>query len=304
MSFSPVDAVGLVGPSVAANAASRTAGNADRDRVLVPLFDRSRAALADQIRVAGTLARATGAALQVVALVRIPPQAPLGLSRCFVGADDRERLDWAVAEAEAHATDVAGELLVGRRPSSRVRNVVRESDVDTVVLPGESTGGRLRRSETERLAAAADCEVVTVNGRRGYDEVPSILLPVAGGPHSELAADVARQIAAADDAWVDVLHVVEEGAGTARRREAEECLEAAYRRVGRPETTTTWVLEADDPTEAIVEQSRYYELTVVGAPTTGRLRRLVYGSTSRTVGTDAESVVLSARSADAAAIHD
>lgn len=304
MRFSPVDAVSLAEPSDSPNAAPRTAETADRDRVLVPLFDRSRAALADQLRVAGTLARATGAALRVVVPVRIPPQAPLALDRCFVGADDRERLDWAVTEAEAYATDVAGELLVGRRPGSRVRDCIRESDVDAVVLPGESTGGRLRRSETERIAAAVDCDVVTVNGRRGYDEVPSVLLPVAGGPHSGLAADVAGRIAAADDAWVDVLHVVGEGAGTARRRAARECVEAAARRVGRPETTTTWVLEADDPTEAIVEQSRYYELTVVGAPTTGRLRRLVYGSTSRTVGSDAESVVLSARSADAAAALD
>ncbi|NHN57531.1 MULTISPECIES: universal stress protein [Halorussus] len=304
MSFSPVDAVGLAEPSDSSNAASRTAESSERDRVLVPLFDRSRAALADQLRIAGTLARTTGAALRVVAPARIPPQAPLGLSHRFVGADDRERLDWGVAEAEAYATDVERELLVGRRPVSRVRDHIRDGDVDAVVLPGESTGGRLRRSETERLAADVDCDVVTVNGRRGYDEVPSILLPVAGGPHSGLAADVARQIAAANDAWVDVLHVVEEDAGEARRREAEECAEAAYRRIGRPETTTTWVLEADDPTEAIVEQSRYYELTVVGAPTTGRLRRLVYGSTSRTIGADAESVVLSARSADSTAFLD
>ncbi|WP_435180212.1 universal stress protein [Halorussus sp. AFM4] len=297
MSFSPVDAVGLAEPSDSSNAASRTAEDSDRGPVLVPLFDRSRAALADQIRVAGTLARATGAGLRVVAPVRIPARAPLGLSHRFVGEDDRERLEWAVTEAEGYATDVDRELLVGRRPVARVRDRIRNSDVDTVVLPGESTGGRLRRSETERLATDADCDVVTVNGRRGYDGVPSILLPVAGGPHSGLAADVARRVAAANGAWVDVLHVVEEGAGDARRREAEEYVAAARRRVGRPETTATWVLEAEDPTDAIVEQSRYYELTVVGAPTTGRLRRLVYGSTSRTVGTDAESVVLSARTA-------
>ena len=301
MSFSPADAVSLAEPNSSSNAASGTAGNPDRNQVLVPLFDRANAAVADQLRVAGTLARSTGAALRVIAPVRVPPQAPLGLSHRFVGEEDRERLERGVAEAETYATDVEGELLVGRRPVARVRNCIRESDVDTVVLPGESTGGRLRRSVTERLATDADCDVVTVNGRHGYDEVPSILLPVAGGPHSGLAADVAQQIAAANDAWIDLLHVVEEDAGKSRRREAEEYVETAYRRIGRPETTTTWVLEADDATEAIVEQSRYYGLTVVGAPTTGRLRRLVYGSTSRTVGTDAESVVLSARSADAAA---
>lgn len=297
MSPSSVGVVGLSERQDSPNDAPRIAGNLSGDHILVPLFDRANPVLADQVRVAGTLARTTGAALRVVAPVKIPLQTPLGLGHSLVEEGERKLLERGVAEAKTYSTSVEGEFLFGRRPLPSVRNLIRSSDVDTVVLPGESTGGGLRRSESKRLAADADCDVVTVNGRRGYDEAPSILLPVAGGPHSGLAVDVAQRIAAANDAWIDVLHVVDEDASETRRREAEEYVEAAYQRIARSETTTTWILEAENVTEAIVEQSRYYGLTVVGAPTSGRLRRFVYGSMSRTIGTDAESVVLSARTA-------
>lgn len=72
-------------------------------------------------------------------------------------------------------------------------------------------------------------------------------------------------------------------------------LETAQQRIARPEKTTTRLLEADDVADAIVEQSAYYELTVIGAPTTGRLRRLIFGSTNRSIRGSARSVVLSAR---------
>jgi nucleotide-binding universal stress UspA family protein len=125
--------------------------------------------------------------------------------------------------------------------------------------------------------------------------MPSILLPVAGGPHSGLATDVARQIAAECEAWVDVLHVVPETATARQRQRGRGYLETARQRLTRPEQTTTRLLEADDVADAIVEQSAYYELTVIGAPTTGRLRRFIFGSTNRRIRGSARSVVLSAR---------
>lgn len=111
-----------------------------------------------------------------------------------------------------------------------------------------------------------------------------------------MAAD-AQSIAADANAWIDVLHVVDEDAADRRRDEAAELVEDIYRRIARPETTTTWVLEAPDMVEAIAEQSRYYELTILGAPTKSRLRQFVSGSTNRSVRANARSVVLSARSA-------
>jgi nucleotide-binding universal stress UspA family protein len=189
------------------------------------------------------------------------------------------------AQAELHARGVVNGLL--RR--------IERYDIDNLVVPSESTSRLFRRGITERLSLRADCDVLTVNGQYGYEAVPSILLPVAGGPHSGLATDIAKRIAADCDAWVDVLHVVEQDATEHRREAAEACVKTAYHRIGRPDVTSTWVLEAEDIPEAIIEQSTYYGLTIVGAPTKGRLRQFIAGSTNRTIRDNARSVVLSAR---------
>ncbi|MFT4889384.1 MAG: hypothetical protein ACI9YT_000293 [Halobacteriales archaeon] len=54
----------------------------------------------------------------------------------------------------------------------------------------------------------------------------------------------------------------------------------------------TWLLEAEDVAEAIVEQSADYDATVLGALRKGRLRRFLFGSTTGAVQDRAESAVL------------
>jgi nucleotide-binding universal stress UspA family protein len=176
-----------------------------------------------------------------------------------------------------------------------VLHAARTHDVDTLVVPSGTGTGRLRKDATERIATHADADVVVVNGRRGFEKPPSILLPVAGGPHSGLAADVATTIATDCNAWIDILHVIDEDAPPHQREQAESLVDDIYHRITRPESTTTWVLEATDTTEALVEQSRYYGLAIIGAPTKGRLRRLIFGSTNTSVRKNAASVVLSVR---------
>lgn len=100
------------------------------------------------------------------------------------------------------------------------------------------------------------------------------------------------------------VHVVDEDASDHRREMVDAYLKAAYRRIARPETTTTWVLEAADATETIIEQSAYYGLTVIGAPTRSRLRRFVSGSTNRSIRNNARSVILSAQSNSASRFED
>lgn len=273
------------------------AGALEGDHVLVPLLNPEVPAVTDQIAVARALARTRGASLEVVNPVALPGPMPSQARSAVADDDDRELLDWALEEVDAGAGRVRGTVLYGRRVVDGVLEAVRSKDADTLILPRDSSKPVLRRGVTERLAIQADCDVVVVNGQPRYDSVESILLPVAGGPHSGLATDVARSVAAAHDAWIDVLHVVEPDASDERREAGERYVDAAYDRVDSPERASKWLLEADDAdtAETIVEQSQYYDVTVIGAPTAGRLHRLVYGSMNRAVRADAESLVLSAR---------
>ena len=259
------------------------------DCVLVPLLSSSEPAVTDQLRVATSLARSSGARLCVV-----DPTSgePTTYGPGLPSDAERELVDRAVQST----------LGVGRPGVLRTHALLNgiltataTADVGALVVPSGSDSGFLRQNLVERLALRAACDVVTVNGQRDYEAARSILLAVTDGPHSGPAADVTRRIAADTDAWIDVLHVVPPRATDRRRERAAECVDAAYDRVGRSDRTTTWVLEADSPADAIVEQSEYYGLTVLGAPTKGRLREFIAGSTSRTVRHGAESAVLSVR---------
>lgn len=272
-------------------ATPRVAGRFDGDHVLVPLLADDPRVVSDQLEVAVALARPTGAALTVTDLFDGTDQASVTYDAGEVDTDavrarafDRER-----------APSLASELRRTRDAVGGVLSTVRSGDVDTLVLPSEGGLRRVRTGVTTQIAAHADCDVVAANGRAGYGRVASVLLAVADGPHSGLAADVTRSVAADCDAWVDVLHVVGEDPDERRQQRATDLVDDIYRRIGRPETTTRWLLERDDVAATIAEQSRYYGLTVLGAPTKGRLRRLVAGSTNRSVRANARSVVLSVR---------
>jgi nucleotide-binding universal stress UspA family protein len=268
------------------------AGRFDGDHVLVPLLTSEMPVLADQLKVATTLSRATGATLSVVDSSTVPERTPGGTAR---DATDDALLDRVFDHTADPTPQLDGDFHHTRNVATGVLRAVRASNVDTLVLPSCSRSHRLRKRVVERIAMHAECDVVVVNGRPGYEEVPSILLPVAGGPNSGFAADLAQAIAADCDAWIDVLHVVDDDASAGRRDAAEELVDDVYHRIDRPETTTTWILEATDIAEAIIEQSRCYGLTIIGAPTKGRLRRFISGSTNRSVRTNAGSVVLSVR---------
>jgi nucleotide-binding universal stress UspA family protein len=263
--------------------------------ILVPLLTPAVPAVTDQLRVAATLARPTDAPVYVVDPLARPGQTPR-TSRFDPPEHERTLLEWAFEEVSPSTGHGNGRSLSTRNLVRGLLATTDANDVDTLVVPSGDGTGRLRRGLAERLALRADCDVVTVNGQRGFEPAPSILLGVAGGPHSGVATDVAMRIASDCDAWVDVLHVIPTDPSSGQRERAEATVRAAAERIDRPETTSTWILEADDSAGAIVEQSAYYELTVVGAPTKGPLRRLVTGSTNRSIRKDARSVVISARS--------
>lgn len=272
----------------------RIAGDLDGDDVLVPLLTEEVPTIRDQLRVAASLAAPSHAALHVANPIGISDRPPIQSRDELTAGDEQRLLEWAVEQVSTPASTGRRALSTHRLASNLVR-AVRAADVDTLVVPSGSAVGQLRRGLVDRLARYADCDVITVNGRQGYGPVPSILLAVADGPHSGLATDVAGRIAADCDAWVDVLHVVDEDPSDDRRQRANARVEAAARRIDRSASTTTWVLEAGDAAEAIIEQSAYYGLTVVGAPTRGRLRRFIWGSTNRAIRSEARSVVISAR---------
>lgn len=143
----------------------------------------------------------------------------------------------------------------------------------------------------ERLSSETD--VLTVDGRGETDRIASILVPVAGGRHSQLAVETAVALGRANDAAVDLFHVIDADTDAAReagQRLLSETLASVESR--ESDQIDTWLYETPGAPEAITEQSSYYDLTVMGAPTDSPLKRFVFGSTSKQVQKAASSSVI------------
>lgn len=264
--------------------ANTTDGGAAGTSVLLPLRD---GAVSDRaVATARAIARGTGGSVLVVNAVTVPEQTSLDLPDRHLAAHRRETA--AVVDAVETATgscSATGCVSVGHRPSTIVANATRAHDVGTTVLDGAWTTARLSplsRTPAEKLRSQGSCPVVVPIGPPLPDQASSLLVPVAGGPHSPVATRIAGAVASAHDAWIELLHVVTSDAPD-RRDAADRYLAAARSRLVDTDCVDTWVLEADSVPAAIVEQSRYYEATVIGGPRRSRLRRFLFGSTARRI---------------------
>ena len=162
------------------------------------------------------------------------------------------------------------------------------------------------REAAESTETAAHARLKGVDRATRPDRVSSILVAVGAGPHTGATVDVAREIADATGSWLELFHVVPsdealvDGDATAvddadsdeYAAAGDRLLSAARDRLGGFDRVDRWLVEDRTAAGAIVEQSPYYDLVVVGAPTTGAVGRFVFGSTTDTVIDDAEVPVV------------
>ncbi|MFB6298356.1 MAG: universal stress protein [Salinirussus sp.] len=229
----------------------------------------------------------------------VPEQTPLCLS-----AERRESLRASVSDAvdsvsgNERTTPVRGLVRIGRSWPRIVAQTATDHDVTTIVTSpprDRRIASSVRRSPIDRLQARTDCRLVVTNASSEFTDASSILVPVAGGPHSAAALGVARALAASLDAWIDVLHVVEPEMQN-EPDPAQPYFEAAADRLDGYREWDTWELETENAGETIAEQSTYYDATVLGAPRRSSLKQLVLGSTTAAVRTNADGAILTVRS--------
>ncbi|WP_170093908.1 universal stress protein [Halomicrobium sp. HM KBTZ05] len=179
-------------------------------------------------------------------------------------------------------------------PVDAVITVAREYETRLIVFDEhtpESLVHPLANDVPNRISDRVETDAVTVERTRD-DRVSSILVPFAGGPHSGLAVAIAGAIARSTDAVVELFHVTEDDGTDAS---VDELFEQARERLPDGVAVDTWHLDRPDVADAIIEQSAHYDLTIVGEPSRGRLKRFLFGSVTDTVRSDSSNTVLVSR---------
>ncbi len=271
-----------------------TSGGQPSRRNVVVLSDG-----ADDQRVisfAAALADAHGGTLVLVNAAIRSSGTPLGLAervldeRREVAQNSLRTVVDSSVEIQTHAV-----ARVGRTVPAIARDVCEEFSAGVVVVDESESLLPISfgPSISTRVGRSVNCDVISVGGTHASRDVSSILVPVAGGSHSGLAVDMARCLAEKHGAWVELLHIVSKSGDERARADAEEYVTAAGERLGEFEEVDEWILEADDTAEAIIDQSQYYDVTVLGAPQKHRLREFVFGSTTEDVRSSAYGTVVS-----------
>jgi nucleotide-binding universal stress UspA family protein len=245
----------------------------DRPTVMVALSNpRTEAAL---VALAGAVAEHRGARLLAVHVVTVPDQTSLenaAANRERLDRSSAELLSAAVADAAPFDAPVETKTILSHRGIEEVFDAARATDADAVVMGyggARFAGGRVEGSLDE-LAADLPCDFLVLDGERL--DVSDVLVPTAGGPSSDLSAEVALALREALGADVSLLYVADEGDEASGRAFLADWAD------GHGLGDADLRVETGDVGETIGRVGEGYDLVVVGATERGLLSRIVRGS--------------------------
>jgi nucleotide-binding universal stress UspA family protein len=251
-------------------------------------------------RTAMDVARERDGEVFVVGVLVKPQESPFALftdevvTRKF-GGERRAVLDRAMEVAAGSGVPVSGRLFVADSVARGVLHAVEVTNCDCLLVGWQERNreSAVLGTNVDALVRRASCDVLVEKIGAVADGVEAVLLPVAEGAHADLAASVARAIAVANDARVDLLRVV---AGDHEGAEARGLLSRTADQLSDVEVET--VVREGGVADAIVAESERRDVTVLGATRTGLVRRQFVGSIPQEVGRRADGTVIMARKGD------
>jgi glucosyl-3-phosphoglycerate synthase len=287
-------------------------------KILLPLANPRTAR--DLVRIGSGIAN--GRATQITALGIVEVPEGVSLSEGATQARTARRLLQRVLDfGDEEGVEIRTMVRIGRRASDGVIEAVGEEGTDLVIF---GWGGPPTASQAARAAEAAararrgsaprtreedqpvfsatidavvresPCDIAVVK-QRGVEHVESILVPVRGGPHAELAMRLARDFAKRFSAKIVVLHVVPKGLGDRALEHEQEALNRFVKEHGG-RGASGLLREATSVRQAIVREASHHGLVVMGAsahPSNATPDgRFLFGTVADAVASRAKSTVV------------
>ncbi|MGH2442841.1 MAG: glucosyl-3-phosphoglycerate synthase [Chloroflexota bacterium] len=227
-------------------------------RILIPAT--TSASTTELIHVGAALLSSHDAEATVLGVVEVPENR--SLSEGALVARRRRSLLRRVSERYPEQ-----QLSVSVRSSHSLAGGIRDgalaTQADLLLLqwrPGRRTAAA---TAVEALALDPPCDVALVKqGTR--TEIRSVLLPVRGGPHAELALRLAQAFASYHAAALTLLHVEVPRWSAERRKREGRFYEQVRRHVTYPRTEHVHI-ESDSVEEVLLERAAAHDLVVMGA---------------------------------------
>jgi nucleotide-binding universal stress UspA family protein len=252
------------------------------------------------VRTAGDLARLGSGIVRLVTVVVKPYDSPFGvftdetIIREFA-ADSHDLLERATPPADV---DVVRDLVVARSVAKGILRAVKQSEPRALVIGWEADPSRsdaILGTTVDAVLERAPTDVYVERIGRVADGVESVLLPVAGGPHVEAAAAVAKAIAVRNEAEIVVLAIATDGTEVVEAGSFAEAGQKAVLGSPGPDVPIETTVREGRVSDEIVEAAEDHDVIVLGAARKGPLRGRLVGSVPRRVVERSDQTVLIAR---------
>ena len=285
-------------------------------RILIPLANPRTAR--DLVRIGAGVAHGRRTEITALGIVEVPEG--VSLSEGATQARTSRRLLQRVLDfGDEAGVELRTMVRIGRHAADGVIEAVGEEDSDLVIFgwggpPTPSQAARADAEATEMALAGqranprpvfsptidavvreSPCDIAVVK-QRDLQDVRSILVPVRGGPHAELAMRISRDLAKQFGARIVVLHVVPKGVGDRAVEREQSAVDAFVREHAGSRRATGLIREATSVRSAIIREAANHDLVVMGAsahPTNASPDgRYLFGTLAESVASKAKPTVI------------
>ena len=277
-------------------------------RILLPLANPRTAR--DLVRIGAGIRGGRSTEITALGIVEVPEG--ISLSQGAIQArTSRRLLQRVLAFGDEEGVEIRTRVRIGRRAADGVIEAVGEEGADLVIFGwgGPASHGAPTTESSDDGAAdppvfsptidavvrESPCDIAVVK-QRGVEHVRSILVPVRGGPHAELAMRVSRDLARRFRAKILVLHVVPVGIGDRARGRQQAALDTFIEQHGGGRRLSGKLVEAASVRRAIIREASQHDLVVMGAsaqPSNATPDgRFLFGIVAEAVATRAKPTVI------------
>jgi len=260
-------------------------------QILVPVANPENAA--KLINYAAKIAKAKDGEILVMSMAIVPEQTPLSEAKKFVDESENainEAFKYAPEDIPIHCT-----IRYGHNAARGIVRAIKEHDSDMVILGwrGHSLLHDFALGSTiDPVIEKANCDSIVVKLDSEQDtfvEPKSILVPIAGGPHSFLALQIAEIMAEAFDAEITAVHVLSKNV---TEQQAKKLIEPICDSLKVRSRCSVKYIGPGNVPELIIEESRDYDMIIIGAAGEGLFRQAVFGSIPERIGKESDKTIM------------
>jgi nucleotide-binding universal stress UspA family protein len=270
-------------------------------RILIPVANPLTAG--ELVRLGAALLEPRSGELTALGIVEVPEGMPL--SEGATRARHARRLLQRLLDDAPEGTPIQPIVRVGRHAAEGILEAIAEQDADLVIFgwggksgpsKGDTAGARrpgVAVSPTIDEVVRESAADIAVIKQRGSEQIRRILVPVRGGPHAELALQLASGIAEYHGATVSVLHLLPTDVSDSIRVQAERALASFIRQHGS-DRVEPLLRETANVRTTILREAERSDLVVMGAsaPATGDGAGALFGALPEAIAARAAPTVI------------